>query len=105
MQDILIVGGGLHGMIIAYAMIMKNPKVKITLIEKTLALGGLYNSINIDNQGYFDNGMHIYYETGVPEFDSVFWDLKNEVELNYFTGNNRDIAGSFQFGELNELSP
>lgn len=66
----VIVGGGIAGITTAFLLIKQG--LKVILIEKEDALGGLLKSKN--HQGhYFDYGTHIVSETGIPDLDNFFF--------------------------------
>ena len=72
----VIVGSGLSALMMA-RMIKKyrDPMASIVIIEKEKQIGGQYGSISYGEYGYFDIGMHIIYETCIPEIDNLFEDL------------------------------
>jgi hypothetical protein len=49
--------------------------------------------------------MHIFYETGLSDIDSVISDLLPDEEWNFLEGNLRDLAGIFFNGSLQVNSP
>ena len=97
----VIVGGGLSSMMIA-KMIKKykNPNAKIIIVEKDSKIGGQFGSTDYGEQGYFDFGMHIYYDSCIAEIDSLFTSILSDDEWNIMEGNYKDAAGIFWNGKL-----
>jgi len=101
-----IIGSGLSGLMLA-KMIKRyrDPQAKIVIIEKEASIGGQYGSIDYGKNGVFDIGMHIFYESCIPEIDRLFTDLLPEEEWNILVGNHKDIAGIYVNGKLQIDTP
>lgn len=101
MKKNIIVGGGLASLMIA-KMIKKykDANAEIVIVEKEATIGGQFGSTNYGKNGYFDFGMHIYYDSCVPEIDSLFTSALKDDEWNIMEGNYKDAAGIFYNGKL-----
>lgn len=77
----------------------------VLVVEKSEQLGGQFRSETNSSGKTFDLGMHIFYETGLSEVDSVITDLLPDEEWNSLEGNLRDLAGIFFNGSLQVNSP
>ena len=102
----VIVGSGLSALMMA-RMIKKyrDPMASIVIIEKEKQIGGQYGSISYGEYGYFDIGMHIIYETCIPEIDNLFEDLFQEEDWIILDNNYKDIAGIYVNGRLQTDTP
>jgi protoporphyrinogen oxidase len=102
----VIIGSGLSGLMLARMIkLYRDPEAEIIIVEKDETIGGQYGSFNYDVNGYFDIGMHIYYESCIPEIDSLFTELLPENEWNILEGNYKDIQGLFFNGKLQIDTP
>ena len=102
----VIVGGGLPSLVLAHLLhVSKNNPRPVLVVEKSSQLGGQFRSEANLNGKYFDLGMHIYYETGFEEIDSVVRSLLPDEGWNFLEGNRRDIAGIYFDGSLQVNSP
>ncbi len=105
-QKTIIAGSGLSALMMARMIkLYRDPDAEIVIIEKEETIGGQYGSFNYGDNGYFDIGMHIYYESCIPEIDSLFTDLLPESEWNILEGNYKDIQGLFFNGKLQISTP
>ncbi len=97
----IIVGGGLSSLMIA-KMIRKYkyPNAEITIVERENNIGGQFNSTSYGENGYFDFGMHIYYDSCINEVDSLLIDVMPKEDWNIMEGNYKDAAGIFFNGKL-----
>ena len=102
----VIVGSGLSALMMA-RMIKKyrDTMADIVILEKEEQVGGQYGSINYGEHGYFDIGMHIIYETCIPEIDDLFEDLLPEEDWIILDNNYKDIAGIYVNGRLQTDTP
>jgi protoporphyrinogen oxidase len=105
MKHFVFVGGGLPSMMMAYWLKSKNPNFSVSIIEKSGGLGGQYGSFRYRNGIVFDHGMHLYYETGNPEIDSIITDVLPADLWNIHSGNEKDIAGIYFNGKLQQDTP
>jgi protoporphyrinogen oxidase len=102
----IIAGGGLSALMLARMIkLYRDPGANIILVEKDENTGGQYGSYDYKEFGYFDIGMHIYYESCIPEIDKIFTELLPEDEWNILEGNNKDIQGLFYNGKLQKDTP
>lgn len=102
----VIVGSGLSALLMARMIKQyRNPGADIIIIEKDENIGGQFGSFKYDEHGCFDIGMHIYYETCVPEIDSLYTDLLEEKDWHILEDNYKDVAGLFVNGKLQTGTP
>ena len=102
--SLVFVGGGVPSLILAFAM-TKFHKLPICIIEKSHEVGGQYKSLVYKNGIVFDQGMHIYYETGITEIDSVLLQIIPDYDWHFLKDNEKDVAGIFYNGKLQTNSP
>jgi protoporphyrinogen oxidase len=104
--DYLVVGAGVPGLITAKYLKLKNSKSRIAIVDFSDEVGGLYKSEFIsDLNVWVDFGMHIYYESGIEDFDSIIKEVLSTEKWNILSGNKKDIAGIFWRGELIKSHP
>ncbi len=101
---VLIAGGGLTGLMCALKIRRLHPGKRIVLLERSNQLGGLYGSRLYSDNIRFDNGMHVIYESCNPEIDDLYREIMPEEEWNIYEGNEKDIAGLFYRGRLQNYS-
>lgn len=101
----IIVGGGVSGLFSAYLLKQKYQEDDVVLIERSPHLGGLLQSVHYEGYGFFDYGVHTFYETGIEEIDAFFQSHKPKGGWNYLEGYYRDVGGSFWNGKINYNSP
>jgi len=75
MKEVVIIGGGISGLSVAWRLINKGFKVKI--FEQDDRVGGLAKSIKIENY-YFDIGPHSFFSEDKEVFDSIMSLFKGE---------------------------
>ena len=75
MKEVVIIGGGITGLSVAWRLINKGFKVKI--LEADSRVGGLAKSIKIDNY-YFDIGPHSFFSEDKEVFNSIMSLFKGE---------------------------
>jgi protoporphyrinogen oxidase len=94
-KPLIFVGAGFSSLLMAAYLIKKgtNPR-DILIIEKSGEVGGQFTSRS-NSDRLFDQGMHIYYETGIDEIDSLFVDILPENQWHFLVGNQKDVAGIF----------
>lgn len=102
----VIAGSGLSALLMA-RMIKKyrNPDAEIVIIEKEERVGGQYGSIDYGEYGCFDVGMHIIYETCIPQIDELIAEIMPPDEWIVLENNYKDIAGIYVNGRLQEDTP
>lgn len=105
-KPILICGSGLSALILA-RMVRKLLREgrPILIVEQEEAIGGQFRSFDYGDHGVFDHGMHIYYESCIPEVDTLFTDILATNEWHILEGNRKDIAGLFVNGRLQVDTP
>ena len=104
MNEIVLIGGGLSAMMCAFSIKKRFPNYKVIIVENSNSIGGKYNSFIYDNNCYFDQGMHVIYETCNPEIDSIYFEIMDETKWNVFEKNRKDVAGLFFNGHLQKYS-
>lgn len=83
----------------------RDPDAEIVIVEKAPVIGGQYTSFNYGENGFFDIGMHLFYESTIPEIDELFTGIMPDEEWNILVNNEKDIAGVFYNGRLQEGTP
>lgn len=76
-MNIVIVGGGIIGVVAS--ILLKRANHQVTVIEKSKKLGGLLNSLKVEEEVFLDFGSHIPRETGIVALDDV---LFNKLPLS-----------------------
>lgn len=100
----IIGGAGLTGLMAALMLSKKKPKKKIIIFEKSPTLGGKNQSAIYANNEIFDFGMHLIYESCNLNVDKLYREILNEDEWHIYEKNEKDIAGLFFQGKLQEYS-
>jgi protoporphyrinogen oxidase len=88
MENITVCGGGITGMV--FSILLAQKGYKITLLETSGELGGLYRSIEVAGWK-FDQGLYIPQLTGVSRIDQI---LLSSCDVKVSSGSNKDIAGN-----------
>ena len=101
----MIVGGGLSGLFSALLVSELDPSLQLHVVEKDAALGGGHGSFFDPVGGCFDHGMHLMFDSLVPEVDRYFSEIQSEQDWIVLSGNRKDIAGIYHDGRLQENSP
>ncbi len=102
----VIVGSGLSALMLARMIKQyRDPEAKIVFVERDDVIGGQFGSISYDKNGYFDIGMHIYYESCIPEIDTLFTSIFPVEEWNILENNYKDVAGIYVNGKLQINTP
>lgn len=102
----MVVGAGIPGLLAAERISRLNPGNKVTIVEASEHIGGLYKSIYLDElDASVDLGMHVYYETGVKDFDCVIRTTLPESVWSDMSGVRKDVAGIFWRGKLHTDNP
>ena len=105
-KEIVIVGSGLSALMLAKMIrTYKSKSVPITIIEKESKIGGQFGSFEYGEEGFFDQGMHIYYESCISEIDDLFTSILPVEKWNILEGNYKDAAGLFYNGKLQIDTP
>lgn len=89
------------------ALLLKRRRgdVRVVLVERSGAFGGLYRSASYAEGVVFDNGMHILYDTGIAEIDSLIHELLPREDWHELAGNRKDIGGCLWQGKVYAGSP
>ena len=104
--DYLIVGAGIPGLCAASHLKASERGLSVSVVEFSGGPGGLYKSTFIEDLGMFvDFGMHVYYESGVEEFDGFIRSALPESEWITLEGNKKDLAGIYWRGLLRKQHP
>ena len=108
-RKLIFIGAGLPSLLVAQNVIRearsRGESVSLTLFDADRSPGGLYRSHSYAGGLRFDHGMHIYYETGDHDLDSIWSSLLSESDWCVLDGNSKDIAGVFFNGRLQKHSP
>ena len=103
-ETYIIAGAGLTGLMAALMLSKKKPKKKIIIFERSSSLGGKNQSIIYPNNEIFDFGMHLIYESCNSNVDNLYKEILDENEWHIYEKNEKDIAGLFFQGKLQEYS-
>lgn len=103
-NSILIIGAGITGLMLAWFFKKKFPKKNISIIDSSNMVGGKYTSFDYGKNKIFDFGMHIFYETCDKKIDSIYTEILDKNEWNIYSDNEKDIAGVFFNGKLQDYS-
>ena len=102
----IITGSGLSALILARMIkLYRDPEAEIIVIEREENIGGQFGSFNYGAHGYFDIGMHIFYESCIPEIDELVTELLPKAEWHILENNDKDIAGLYVNGKLQTKTP
>jgi protoporphyrinogen oxidase len=105
-KPIVISGSGLSALMIARMVrsCLKD-ETPIIFIEQEPEIGGQFRSFDYGQNRLFDFGMHIYYESCIPEIDRLFTGIFPDDQWNILEGNRKDIAGLFINNRLQQDTP
>ncbi|MFL2845757.1 MAG: NAD(P)-binding protein [Candidatus Puniceispirillaceae bacterium] len=103
-KSVVLVGGGISALMSAYFLKKISPDKSVHIIENSSKLGGKYSSFNYEDDLYFDQGMHVIYESCDEDIDNIYREILPESEWNIFHKNEKDIAGVFYNGKLQQYS-
>lgn len=103
-KSFIIAGAGLTGLMAALMLTKIHPNKKIVIFEKSSSIGGKNQSIIYSNDEVFDFGMHLIYESCNTNVDNLYREILNEDEWYIYENNEKDIAGLFFQGKLQEYS-
>lgn len=101
----VIVGAGITGLVSAKILLKK--KVcgsKIIILERGNSIGGLLSSIHYPDKGYFDYGIHTFYDTNISELNLLMRGILSENDWIFNKGVKRDYGGSYFNGILQSNS-
>jgi phytoene dehydrogenase-like protein len=101
----VIVGGGMSGLFSALLLSDLRPDLQLHLVEKAAELGGGHGSFFDPEGGCFDHGMHLMFDSLVPEVDRYYLEMMPEEDWIILSGNRKDIAGIYHAGNLLQDSP
>ena len=106
-QRFVIVGGGIAGLMIARMIrAHRDRDAEIVIVERESHFGGQYSCVDYGTDGgCFDHGMHVYYDTSIPEVDILFTSIWPDAEWNIYEQNCKDLAGIYVNGRLQTLTP
>jgi protoporphyrinogen oxidase len=99
-RPIVIVGGGISALLAATLERRIDADAPIVVVEHSREVGGLLRKIDGGCFGSFDCGMHTMTETGIPELDTLFWQLLPDHKWHHFAGRDRDLSGVYFHGKL-----
>jgi protoporphyrinogen oxidase len=99
-HPIVIVGGGIGALFCGLLLRHRGVRAPIVILEQQEAPGGLLRALEDPVYGPFDQGMHTFTSTGVPELDGLFASILPEEEWIRLQDGPRDISGLFFEGKL-----
>lgn len=104
-MNYIVVGGGVSGLMAAHRLRSADADARITLIERSANLGGLLAGTEYPDQRlYFDQGTHIFQETGDATIDAILCGAVAPENLLMFPAGEGDLAGIVFEGRLQENS-
>jgi protoporphyrinogen oxidase len=101
---IVIAGAGLTGLMSALRLTKLHPKKKIILFDRSSTPGGMYGTLAYEEKWKFDYGMHVIYESCNPKVDELYREVMPEEEWHIYEKNEKDIAGLYFRGSLQNYS-
>ena len=100
-MNYIVIGGGLAGLVAARALRSRYQDADITVIERNATLGGLLGGVEYQDRGlYFDQGTHIFQETGDVNLDGMLLGAVAPTDLIHFPVGAGDFAGTVCGGRL-----
>lgn len=103
-RKIVIAGAGVTGLMMALRIKQLDPNAEIIIFDKADRPGGMYQSIEYPNGRIFDYGMHLIYESCNPVVDDLYRKVMDEQDWHIYEKNEKDIAGLFYRGRLQDYS-
>ena len=103
-KKIVIAGAGMTGMMCALKLRENHPNAPIVIFDKSEQIGGMYGSISYKEGHIFDYGMHVIYESCNADIDDLYRKIMPAEDWHIYEGNEKDIAGLFFNGKLQEFS-
>ncbi len=100
----VIAGAGITGLMCALKIKLNNPSQDVVIFDKSITIGGMYNSFRYDDIHVFDYGMHVIYESSNKEVDELYLEILPKSEWNIYEHNEKDIAGLYFNGRLQNYS-
>lgn len=106
-EKFVIIGGGIAGLMIArFIRARRDAHAEIVVVERESHFGGQYSCIDYgDEGGRFDHGMHVFYETCIPEADRLFTSIFPDSDWHILEQNWKDVAGIYVHGQLQARTP
>lgn len=101
---IVIAGAGVTGLMAALRIKQLDPGAEIVIFDKADRPGGMYQSIEYPGGRVFDHGMHVIYESCNPVVDDLYREVMDEQDWHIYENNEKDIAGLFFRGRLQDYS-
>jgi protoporphyrinogen oxidase len=99
-RQIVIVGGGMAALMTALFLRRDGFTGRIAVIERAPEVGGLLRAIDAGEFGRFDQGMHTFTSTRIPELDDVMTSLLPAEDWVWLKDETRDISGVAFEGRL-----
>ncbi len=101
MKPHVVIGGGIGGLIAAWSLGVRWPRSPVILLEQAPHLGGLLAGTRYaEERLYFDQGTHIFQETGQPAIDAFIRDAVPLDSLLVLPSRAGDLAGAAFSGRL-----
>jgi protoporphyrinogen oxidase len=99
-RQIVIVGGGMAALMTALFLRRDGYTGGIAVIERAPEVGGLLRAMDSGPFGTFDQGMHTFTSTLIPELDELMTSLLPDDEWVWLKDETRDISGVVFEGHL-----
>jgi len=74
---------------------------KVIIVEQQKDVGGLFASARTPF-GLIDVGVHLLLETGMPEWDTLYYEILSSQDWHILEGVRKDIGGNYIWGKLND---
>lgn len=99
-DQVVIIGCGLPSLMSAQLILNRHSQCNISMLDRAPFVGGQYSSFDYGENGYFDQGIHIAYDTNIGAIDEVFFQMLRKENWNIAGGNSKDPCGIYYNGRL-----
>lgn len=89
----MIAGGGLAALMAAHFLRLYGETGEILVVERAAEVGGLLRAHDGGQWGKFDQGMHTFTSTLIPELDEIVFGMLPTQEWVWLKDATRDISG------------
>lgn len=101
---VVIAGAGMTGLMMALRIKQLDPRIDVVIFDRADRPGGMYQSIEYPDGRLFDYGMHLIYESCNPDVDNLYREVMDERDWHIHENNEKDIAGLYFRGRLQDYS-